>query len=123
MEVTRQDLRNFTFKVLDVVMNPVDVVSECPEVLLDDLEGGVHPPGRAEEGDQAQGEQGEPGHPRLRERRCDENNRSYLETNTAISGCQSQIGSTDMNTLPARTVRFKSAKVSLVFKVHPLQTF
>ena len=81
----------FTFEVLDIFVDSVDVVGDC---LVNDLQGGVHPHHRGQHGRRDQGQQGEAQHSQSWGEgwgECEENNQCYLETNTAISGCQSQI--------------------------------
>ena len=89
----------YTFEVLYVFVDPVYVDGDG---FVNDLQGWVHPHHRGQQGRRHQREEGQDQHPESLERvGCEENNQCYLETNTAISGCQSQIGSADMNTLAA----------------------
>ena len=49
----------FTFEVLDIFVDSVDVVGDC---LVNDLQGGVHPHHRGQQGRRDQGQQGEAQH-------------------------------------------------------------
>ena len=81
----------FTFKVLDIFVDSVNIVCDC---FVNDLQRRVHPHHRGQQGRRDQGDQGQAQHYDRAEAEGgtrEENNQCYLETNTAISGCQSQI--------------------------------